>query len=673
MRAYSFLPLAAFCLVALTFSQRGDAVPITIDASDREAVVAGFHQYYLGTEDFADHVGWTGSLSACNPGTLSAEFHSDVETRINYFRAMAGVVADIELDPALNAASQEAALMMARNRNLSHTPPSTWQCYTAAGYDAAFNGNLSLGFNGANYGPEAVVSQMRDAGAGNTEVGHRRWLIYSRAPQYFGNGSIPPTPDPSDPATLISSSVFWVIGTNRIPAVAPSRIAWPPAGFVPSPVVFPRWSFGLPDQGANFSTASVTMTDSTGGSISLGIISRSNPAAIIGDPTIVWEPQIDLSALGGDATFTVNVTGITGVPTTSASYQVTIIDPYVATPLALSGSATPYLNHDNVYSFNPIAGADSYEFRHAQVAAGSWVEGGENATPAIDATSADMALRSTALYRSGSYSLHLGVNGTNQDQHFELGRDIIPTATSTLAFYHRFRYVGDGTRLVVEILPAGGSWTQLWSRSGQCSASCGQSNWDRDWIYVGQSLSAYAGQIVSLRFRYVFESGYQWWPLGDSPDLYGAYIDDISVSNSQQLENQVTVPVAPGATTITFNTSTAGDYLLQLRPVIGGSTFAYGDPLAVYASGIAPEPSVLPTISAVSLDAAGAYCITTSLIDPATARTMQVQSSPDMTAGSWASIDFTVNDNPGGQSSTICITPAAGLAGQYFRIVLPDA
>jgi len=648
-----------------------DAAPIVINSNDRQAVVAGFHEYYLGTEDYADHVGWTGSLSGCNPGTLSAEFHADVETRINYFRAMAGVVADIELSPELNAAAQHGALMMARNGMLSHNPPAAWYCYNATGAQAAENGNLSIGFNSGNYGPEAVKSQMQDTGGNNIEVGHRRWLLYSRAPQFFGNGSIPPTPSISNPGTTVASSVFWVIGDERTPAVTPSQISWPPAGFVPSPVVFERWSFALPDQ-ANFSTANVTMTDSAGAPVRLSVIHRHNAAYTVGDSSIVWEPEIDLGALTGDTTFTVNVTGITGASVGSTNYQVTIIDPYTVTPLALSGSTTPYLNHDNSYSFVPASEAEGYDFRSAQLSSTSWTEGGETSTPVIDGTSADLTLRTTALKRSGSYSLHLGVNAGDQDQNFEIGRDIIPTAASTLTFYQRFRYVGEGMRLVAEILPAGGGWTEIWSRTGTCGGSCGSGNWDSNWISASVSLSSYAGQLVSLRFRYVYESSYQWWPNpGEDETIYGAFIDDISVSNSQQLTNITTTSIAAGATTLTFNTSTEGNYLLQLRPIIAGNPFPYGDPLAVYASGIAPELTELPFIGSVSLDATGAYCITTSLIDAATAASMQVQSSVDLTTGNWQNTVFNVSANPDGTTSTICVSPSVGVSRQYFRIVLP--
>ena len=116
----------------------------------------------------------------------------------------------------------------------------------------------------------------------------------------------------------------------------------------------------------------------------------------------------------------------------------------------------------------------------------------------IDATNPTLSLKSTVRY-SGAHSFHLTLNDGDLDQHFELGRGIIPSLTSNLVFQHAFRYVGTGTELTAEILPEGGSWTPLWSRSGQCGQFCGTQDWDRAWSPVSVPLGEYAGQVVAIR------------------------------------------------------------------------------------------------------------------------------------------------------------------------------
>lgn len=65
---------------------------------------------------------------------------------------MAGVPATVVLSGEFTAKAQKAALMMSVNRQLSHSPDSTWICYSAEGAEAAGKSNLYLGV----YGPSAI-------------------------------------------------------------------------------------------------------------------------------------------------------------------------------------------------------------------------------------------------------------------------------------------------------------------------------------------------------------------------------------------------------------------------------------------------------------------------------------------------------------------------------------
>ena len=76
-------------------------------------------------------------------GTTSATFKDDVRRRINFYRALVALPADITFDATKSGKCQEAALMMARNGQLSHTPPPNWLYYTADGAAAAAALNLT--------------------------------------------------------------------------------------------------------------------------------------------------------------------------------------------------------------------------------------------------------------------------------------------------------------------------------------------------------------------------------------------------------------------------------------------------------------------------------------------------------------------------------------------------
>ena len=267
--------------------------------SARDSVALDYNTNYLGSA--VSSPGWTGDESVCNAGTVPQSTHNAVIKRINYFRRMVGLNDNCTLDTTKFAMCQETALIMRANNQLSHTPPSSWLCWTSTGYTGAGSSNLSLG----NHSVNAVMSQIRDDGANNSSAGHRRWILYSPRTKFsYGTTS-----------NTMALYVF-ISGSNT---QIPEYIAYPPKGYVPQQLVFNRWSFGKP--GANFSAATVTMTGPSG-NVPLTV----NPVATgYGDPTIVWEPTGIITNSTGDVTYTVTVSGIVGAPQTSYTYNVVII------------------------------------------------------------------------------------------------------------------------------------------------------------------------------------------------------------------------------------------------------------------------------------------------------------------------------------------------------------
>ncbi|RYD26017.1 MAG: hypothetical protein EOP87_23425, partial [Verrucomicrobiaceae bacterium] len=173
-----------------------------VDTSNRNSVVSFYQKVYRASEGYRDRMSWTGnytSLAAGAEGTTSAVFVGDVERRLNYFRALCGVPANVRVnsgsvvtilaadawqpDPSTTkaAAAQRSALMIARTypntSGLNHNPPQTNVGWTTAAWNANKNGNLSLGF----FGPGAVDAYVKENVTGtsswNVDVGHRRWLM----------------------------------------------------------------------------------------------------------------------------------------------------------------------------------------------------------------------------------------------------------------------------------------------------------------------------------------------------------------------------------------------------------------------------------------------------------------------------------------------------------------
>jgi hypothetical protein len=258
---------------------------------------------------------WNGHVASGDAGSLGADYLAAIIARVNDYRWMAGIPGGITLDPTENAADQQTALMIAANDELSHSPPPTWLDYTAAGADAAAHSDLTLGASGVT----AIDLYMTDPGSSNTFVGHRRWILDPPI-RTMGVGDIP-----------AESNALYVVQPQVPPAPSVTAVAWPPAGFVPAPLVPQRWSLQY-DSSADFSQATVAVTQN-GAPETVQILSNDDNG--YGGNAIVWDMPFAPSPQPWQQTvYTVNVANvmINGTPQ-SFSYTTTSFNPSTTTAL----------------------------------------------------------------------------------------------------------------------------------------------------------------------------------------------------------------------------------------------------------------------------------------------------------------------------------------------------
>ncbi|HEY4156945.1 MAG TPA: CAP domain-containing protein, partial [Polyangiaceae bacterium] len=146
-----------------------------------------------------------------NAGDLSANARANALRVVNLYRFLAALP-EVTTDPTLDASDQQCALMMLANNTLSHTPPTTWTCFTQAGADAAGSSNIS---SGPAVG--SVDSYMIDDG-NPTTLGHRRWVL-SNSLGPIGIGG-----------TNKASCMHTLNGTGK---AGKAWMAWPSAGTIP--------------------------------------------------------------------------------------------------------------------------------------------------------------------------------------------------------------------------------------------------------------------------------------------------------------------------------------------------------------------------------------------------------------------------------------------------------
>lgn len=261
-------------------------------------------------------VEWSGDLGSCSAGRESNASRKATLTAVNAMRALVQL-SPVQLDDAANVPAQKAALLMAANGKLSHSPsPSEFpRCWTRAGKSAAGVSNLALGAAGA----KAVAAYMQDPGSGNRAVGHRRWILNPTTTR-IATGSTP------------TANALTVIGLGTSASVAAPRwMEWPARGWFPKQLEpNGRWSLSSSDPKVSFAKATVKVQRlwSSGNVARTMKVTRYAPVAGYGPSTLVFHVKGVGDPRGsGSLRYRVTVSGITGGTTRSLSYVVQLYDP----------------------------------------------------------------------------------------------------------------------------------------------------------------------------------------------------------------------------------------------------------------------------------------------------------------------------------------------------------
>ncbi len=536
----------------------------TVNPASREAMRSFYNAVYLSSTGVP--MDTTANVSTCTPGTNSIAFHQAVLRRINVLRAMAGVPADVTFLAANNIRDQQAAVMMSANNLLSHTPTNTWYCYTADGALAAENSNLALGFSG----PEAITGYIWDAGANNIMVGHRRWILYPQT-QLMGTGDVP------DQGSFLEANATWILDghySDPRPVTREPFVAWPPPGYVPAPLVFPRWSFAYPN--ANFTNATVTMR-SNGVPIA---VAKSPVLPGAGENTLVWVP-LGLNANtystlfpfnGADTVYSVAISNIVGAPKTWYAYDVTVFDPAVPggdfIPLVLSGPDQPAIGANNVYSFAPVTNASSYQWRASSRTPYALSDGAEAGLGNFTVSaSGGYAVQDSAVKAAGSYSFRLAhpMGDPFAPQMLTLNQVFVPKSNGTLTVKSRLGYAADGETAHIRVSTNGGAlWQDVFAQSGVGNGTTAPV--EDNFVVRSFPLGSFAGNPVQLRFDYTYAGSplRYIYPQGTFP--IGWYLDDLVITNAE-LWTSLGLSNTPTAN-FSFTPTQAGNYNLQARALI---------------------------------------------------------------------------------------------------------
>ncbi len=312
--------LVSNLFAAVVRAQVADVPPV--NTTDRGQVTSFYRLYYQPSAMVPQQ--WTGNVAAGAPGTLGFEYRCATLRRINYYRAMSGLPGNIVFSDDANARCQQTALMMSAQGAVSHTPDKEWRFYTPAAADTAAHANLSLDWRG-DEGPGAIDRYMADFGQDNDCVGHRRWLLYNAA-RVMGTGAVP-TNGSSHPG----ANATFIGGPAPCPVGAPPSAAWPPAGFVPAPLVYDRWSFSYANADFHLATVRVTKNGAPSAAVREKVRFQTRPdgtGTIVGNNTLVWTLPGNVVSRTADEAYRVQIDDVyIGGTCRQFAYTVTSIDP----------------------------------------------------------------------------------------------------------------------------------------------------------------------------------------------------------------------------------------------------------------------------------------------------------------------------------------------------------
>lgn len=220
----------------------------------------------------------------------------------------------------------------------------------------------------------------------------------------------------------------------------------------------------------------------------------------------------------------------------------------------LSGSLNPALGVASNYSFAPVGGAVAYDFRVARVIAPA-PEGADSGSSGFALTpEAKGYLAVEAGGVTGNCFHFAHVSGISSPT-LALVRQFTAQAGASIAFKSRLRYAAADQTAQLQVRPAGGVWTTLWSQAG--SGGPGETGYSPR----SQSLAAYVGQELEIRFVYEFPGGSYY---SGSDSNKGWFLDDITFTGMEEL-----VAVATTSSTgapVSFTPTVAGSHRLSLRP-----------------------------------------------------------------------------------------------------------
>jgi uncharacterized protein YkwD len=114
-------------------------------------------------------------IASCDAGTLTLSEKQSVLAALNAVRALHRLP-PVTYDSSTDIYEQKSALIGVANRALTHTPPTSFYCYTPEGAQGSNQSNLFLAGGYTPASTESITRFLVDEDV--ISLGHRRWVLH---------------------------------------------------------------------------------------------------------------------------------------------------------------------------------------------------------------------------------------------------------------------------------------------------------------------------------------------------------------------------------------------------------------------------------------------------------------------------------------------------------------
>ncbi|MES2505134.1 MAG: choice-of-anchor D domain-containing protein, partial [Verrucomicrobiota bacterium] len=239
-------------------------------------------------------------------------------------------------------------------------------------------------------------------------------------------------------------------------------------------------------------------------------------------------------------------------------------------------------------------------------------DGAETLTRVTQATTGTYSPRSTTVKHAGTAAYRLThPENAYTAERLTYAETFLVQAGGQMTFRSRLRFATENQVAKVQVTTDGGlNWVDVYTQPGATPSGQNSVPGESAFQLRTVSLAAFVGKHIQVRFNYEVEGG-EFFPGTDAS--VGWYVDDVAFSQVLDASSGVVTAVTQGQASFQFTPPTAGRYMLSVRPLISGRSWAFSPPIEVNVQGppvditllLSSQPAFVPGSASLDFQTVG--------------------------------------------------------------------